>query len=112
MAKLNFKNCDLKVSPNTALFLLATRVLPASPNLGQAKHGKKVSTILVHPTRRQIFAGKSDSTFYNIWDLLISQRQSTQLFYAFAKHFCYFYFQFWASAKKNPKYISSNLHPL
>ena len=24
-----------------------------------------------HPTRRQIFAGKSDSTFYNIWDLVI-----------------------------------------
>ena len=41
MAKLNFKNCGLKVSPNTALFLLATRVLPASPNLGQAKHDKK-----------------------------------------------------------------------
>ena len=28
-------------------------------------------TILVHPTRRQIFAGKPDSAVYNIWDLLI-----------------------------------------
>ena len=27
--------------------------------------------ILVHPTRRQIFAGKPYSTFWNIWDLLI-----------------------------------------
>ena len=25
----------------------------------------------MNPTRRQIFAGKPDSTFYNIWDLLI-----------------------------------------
>ena len=30
-----------------------------------------LETILVHPTRRQSFAGKSDSTFYNIWDLVI-----------------------------------------
>ena len=29
-------------------------------------------TILVIPTRRQIFAGKPDSIFYDIWDLLIS----------------------------------------
>ena len=28
-------------------------------------------TILVHPTRPQVFAGKSDSTFYNILDLLL-----------------------------------------
>ena len=28
--------------------------------------------ISVHPTRRQIFAGKPDSTFYNILDLLIA----------------------------------------
>ena len=28
-------------------------------------------TILVNPTRRQIFAGKPDSTFYNIEDFLI-----------------------------------------
>ena len=28
-------------------------------------------TILVHPTRRQSFAGKSDSTFYNIWHLVV-----------------------------------------
>ena len=31
-------------------------------------------TILVHPTRRQIFAGKPDSAVYNIWDLLIYNR--------------------------------------
>ena len=30
-----------------------------------------LETILVHPTRRQSFAGKSDSTFYNIWDLVV-----------------------------------------
>ena len=28
-------------------------------------------SISVHPTRRQIFAGKPDSTFPNIWELLI-----------------------------------------
>ena len=28
--------------------------------------------ILVHPVRRQNFAGKSDSTFWNIWDWVIS----------------------------------------
>ena len=31
-----------------------------------------LETVLVHPTRRQSFAGKSDSTFYNIWDFVIS----------------------------------------
>ena len=31
-----------------------------------------LETILVHPTRRQSFAGKLDSTFYNIWDLVIT----------------------------------------
>ena len=30
-----------------------------------------LKTILVHHVRRQSFAGKSDSTFYNIWDLVI-----------------------------------------
>ena len=30
-----------------------------------------LETILVHPTRRQIFAGKPDSTSYNICDLLV-----------------------------------------
>ena len=29
-------------------------------------------SISVHPTRRQIFAGKSDSTFWNIWEWVIS----------------------------------------
>ena len=38
--RLNFENCGRKVLRNTALFLLATRVLPASPNFGQAKHGQ------------------------------------------------------------------------
>ena len=27
--------------------------------------------ISVHPTRRQIFAGKTDSTFWNIWQWVI-----------------------------------------
>ena len=40
MARLNLENCGRKVFCNTALFLLATRVLPASPNFGQAKHGQ------------------------------------------------------------------------
>ena len=34
------KNCGRLIFRNTALFLLATRVLPASPNFGQAKHGQ------------------------------------------------------------------------
>ena len=29
--------------------------------------------ISMHPTRRQIFAGKSDSTFWNIWQWVIFQ---------------------------------------
>ena len=29
-----------------------------------------VETIFVHPTRRQNYAGKLHSTFYNIWDLV------------------------------------------
>ena len=40
MASLKSENCGRKVLGNTALFLLATRVLPASPNFGQAKHGQ------------------------------------------------------------------------
>ena len=35
------QNCGRLIFGNTALFLLATRVLPASPNFGQAKHGQK-----------------------------------------------------------------------
>ena len=31
-----------------------------------------LETNLVLPTRRQNFAGKLDSTFYNIWDLVIT----------------------------------------
>ena len=41
MARLNSENYGRKVLRNTALVLLATRVLPASPNLGQAKQGQK-----------------------------------------------------------------------
>ena len=33
--RLDFENCGRKVLRNTALFLLATRVLPASPKFGQ-----------------------------------------------------------------------------
>ena len=48
--RLNFENCGRKVLRNTALFLLATRVLPASPNFGQAKQGQKfvVPTFHIH----------------------------------------------------------------
>ena len=38
MARLNFESC---VTFRSALFLLASRVLLASPNFGQAKHGQK-----------------------------------------------------------------------
>ena len=34
------QNCGQLIFRYTALFLLATRVLPASPNFGQAKHGQ------------------------------------------------------------------------
>ena len=40
MARLNFENCGRICDCNTSLFLLATRILPASPNFGQAKHGQ------------------------------------------------------------------------
>ena len=40
MASLKSENCGRKVLGDIALFLLATRVLPASPNFGQAKHGQ------------------------------------------------------------------------
>ena len=36
-------------------------------------HLSSLETILVHPTRRQSFAGKLHSTFCNIWDLVISR---------------------------------------
>ena len=36
-------------------------------------------TILVHPTRRHIFARKTDSTFYKIWDLLISEWRISEI---------------------------------
>ena len=40
MARLNSENCGRICDSNTALFLLATRISPASPNFGQAKHGQ------------------------------------------------------------------------
>ena len=38
---LSSQNCDRPAFSNTALFLLATCVLPPSPNFGEAKHGQK-----------------------------------------------------------------------
>ena len=48
--RLNFENCGRKVLGNTYLFLLATRISPASPNFGQAKQGQKfvVPTFHIH----------------------------------------------------------------
>ena len=45
---------------------------------GKLMHQRLILAIkkLLHPTRRQIFAGKSDSTFYNIWDLFISGKSA------------------------------------
>ena len=40
MARLNSENCGRICDSNTALFLLATHILLASPNFGQAKHGQ------------------------------------------------------------------------
>ena len=50
ISRLKYENCGRKVFRNTALFLLATRVLPASPNFGQAKQGQKfvVPTFHIH----------------------------------------------------------------
>ena len=41
ISRLKYENCGRKVFRNTALFLLATRVLPASLDFGQAKHCQK-----------------------------------------------------------------------
>ena len=38
ISRLKSENCGRKVFRNTALFLLAIRVLQASPNFGQARH--------------------------------------------------------------------------
>ena len=38
--RLVFENCGRICDCNTSLFLLATRISPASPNFGQAKHGQ------------------------------------------------------------------------
>ena len=50
MARLNSENCGRICDSNTALFLLATRISPASPNFGQAKQGQKfvVPTFHIH----------------------------------------------------------------
>ena len=40
ISRLKSENCGRKVLGNTYLFLLATRISPASPNFGQAKHGQ------------------------------------------------------------------------
>ena len=40
MARLNSEKCGRICDCNTYLFLLATRISPASPNFGQAKHGQ------------------------------------------------------------------------
>ena len=40
ISRLKSENCGRKVFSNTYLFLLATRISPASPNFGQAKHGQ------------------------------------------------------------------------
>ena len=44
MARLNSENYGRKALRNTALVLLATRVLPASPKFGQAKYSQKGPT--------------------------------------------------------------------
>ena len=41
ISRLKSENCGRKVLGNTYLFLLATRVLPASPNFENAKQGQK-----------------------------------------------------------------------
>ena len=41
MWKPHFKNCGRKVCRNTAIILLATRVLAASSEFGLEKHGQK-----------------------------------------------------------------------
>ena len=47
-----------------------------------------LETILVHPTWRENFAGKLHSTFYNIWDLVVSILHKECSFYLKrVKHF-------------------------
>ena len=50
ISRLKSENCGRKVLGNTYLFLLATRISPASPNFGQAKQGQKfvVPTFHIH----------------------------------------------------------------
>ena len=50
ISRLKSENCGRKVFRYTYLFLLATRISPASPNFGQAKQGQKfvVPTFHIH----------------------------------------------------------------
>ena len=50
ISRLKSENCGRKVFCYTYLFLLATRISPASPNFGQAKQGQKfvVPTFHIH----------------------------------------------------------------
>ena len=50
ISRMKSENCGRKVFSNTYLFLLATRISPASPNFGQAKQGQKfvVPTFHIH----------------------------------------------------------------
>ena len=50
ISRLKYENCGRKVLGDTYLFLLATRISPASPNFGQAKQGQKfvVPTFHIH----------------------------------------------------------------
>ena len=45
------QNCGRLILRCTTLFLLATCVLPAYPNFGQAKHGQKGSAATFRPKR-------------------------------------------------------------
>ena len=56
------QNCGRPAFSNTALFLLATCVLPASPNFGQAKHGQTPPKVIFFSRNKgQLWAGKTRS---------------------------------------------------
>ena len=65
--------------------------------------------ILVHPTRRQIFAGKPDSTFHNIWDLLIYYQYPLTVLLPFnisGVNLCFFELLNWANNVLHVIFIS------
>ena len=62
---------DLISSPGQTVDLRLQHVIHIWKAYASAVNFSYQETILWHPTRRQIFAGKKDSIFYNIWDLLI-----------------------------------------